>query len=127
MERSRRQVLAAPGGAGRCQQESKVMTVKSAIETKLRERFSPESLNVIDESHLHAGHHHAGSDHHEAFDGTGETHFRVQIVSAAFEGESRLNRQRAINRLLADELNAGVHALAIEARAPGEPVRRQAR
>ncbi|MER0239261.1 BolA family protein [Fulvimarina sp. MAC8] len=103
------------------------MTVKSAIETKLRERFSPESLNVIDESHLHAGHHHAGSEHHEAFDGSGETHFRVQIVSSQFEGESRINRQRAINKLLADELNSGVHALAIEARAPSEPGRRGGR
>ncbi|RFC64256.1 BolA family transcriptional regulator [Fulvimarina endophytica] len=100
------------------------MTVKSTIEEKLTTAFEPESLAVIDESHLHAGHHHADSSHHEAFDGSGETHFRVRIVSARFAGESRIARQRAINKLLADELNSGVHALAIEARAPGEPGRR---
>ncbi|MDY8111106.1 BolA family protein [Fulvimarina sp. 2208YS6-2-32] len=100
------------------------MSIKSDIEGKLEAAFSPESLAVIDESHLHAGHHHAGSSHHDGFDGTGETHFRVRIVSDRFEGMSRIDRQRAINRLLADELNAGVHALAIEVRAPGEPGRR---
>ena len=100
------------------------MSVKSDIEAKIEAAFSPESLTVIDESHLHAGHHHAGSSHHEGFDGTGETHFRVRIVAGAFEGMSRIDRQRAINKLLADELNASVHALAIEARAPGEPGRR---
>lgn len=100
------------------------MSVQAAIERKLRDRFQPERLAVIDESHLHAGHHHADSAHHEAFDGSGETHFRVRLVSSAFTGQTRLARHRAVNELLKDELAPGrVHALAIEAAAPGEPTR----
>ncbi|MCQ8783874.1 BolA family protein [Mangrovibrevibacter kandeliae] len=100
------------------------MTVQQSIETKLREALSPESLDVINESHLHAGHHHAGSDHHGGFDGTGETHFRVRLVAASLAGKSRLDRHRLINGLLGEELAGGVHALAIEAAAPGEARRR---
>lgn len=99
------------------------MSIQSTIEEKLKTVFSPERLVVINESHLHAGHHHAGSDHHDSFDGTGETHFRVRIVAEAFSGLSRLERHRAVNTLLADELKASVHALAIEAAAPGETTR----
>ena len=100
------------------------MNTRTKIETKLAEAFSPELLEIIDESHLHAGHHHADRDHHATFDGSGETHFRVRLVSAAFSGESRVARHRAINRILQDELETGVHALAIEASAPGEARRR---
>lgn len=98
-------------------------TIQNAIETKLNEKFSPDRLVVLNESHLHAGHKHEDSGHHAAFDGTGETHFRVRIVARAFEGLSRIDRHRAINTLLAYELENGVHALAIEAQAPGEPTR----
>ena len=82
------------------------------ITEKLTKAFAPTSLRVIDESHQHEGHagHRAG----------GETHFRVYIVSAAFEGKSRLDRHRMINAALADDLAAGMHALAIHASAPGE-------
>ena len=96
---------------------------KDAIAAKLTKAFSPERLTIIDESHLHAGHNHEGSDHHAGFDGTGETHFRVRLVSAAFAGQSRIARHRAVNGVLEEELAAGVHALAIEAAAPGEPTR----
>ncbi len=99
------------------------LSIQSTIEQKLASAFSPERLVVLNESHLHAGHHHSGSDHHDAFDGTGETHFRVRIVAAAFSGLSRLERHRAVNALLAAELEGGVHALAIEAAAPGEKTR----
>ncbi|MCB8837356.1 BolA family transcriptional regulator [Aurantimonas sp. VKM B-3413] len=103
------------------------MSTKATIEKKLTEAFQPERLVVIDESHMHAGHHHAGdpggSDHHAAFDGSGETHFRVRLISGTFAGQSRVARHRAINAALKDELSAGVHALAIEAAAPGEAVR----
>ncbi|WP_349363202.1 MAG: BolA family protein [Roseitalea porphyridii] len=84
---------------------------------KLTAAFAPERLEVINESHLHAGH--QGG----AMDGTGETHFRVRIVSAAFDGIARLARHRAVNAALAEELANGVHALAIEPAAPGEAVR----
>jgi len=99
------------------------MSIKAAMEDKLNKAFSPERLVIINESHLHAGHHHQGSDHHDTFDGAGETHFRVRIVSPAFAGMSRIDRHRAINELLAEELKAGVHALAIEPAAPGEETR----
>ncbi len=96
---------------------------RSAIEAKLAAAFAPERLEVIDESHLHAGHHH-DDDHHAGFDGTGETHFRVRIVSQAFAGLGRVARHRAINEALKEELAGGVHALALEPSAPGEPTRR---
>lgn len=99
------------------------MSIQTAIEKKLTETFSPERLAVINESHLHAGHHHEESGHHAVYDGTGETHFRVRIVVPAFAGMSRLERHRAVNDLLAGELKAGLHALAIEPAAPGEKVR----
>ncbi|MEO3389274.1 BolA family protein [Mesorhizobium sp. CAU 1741] len=99
------------------------MSIQTTIERKLTSAFSPERLAVLNESHLHAGHHHAESGHHETFDGSGETHFRVRIVAKEFSGKSRLERHRAVNTLLADELAAGVHALAIEASAPGETTR----
>jgi len=83
------------------------MTVKDTITNKLREAFTPESLDVTDESHLHEGH----SGHRPG----GETHFRVYIVSDAFEGKSRIERHRMINATLAAELAGPVHALAITA------------
>ncbi|MCD0423770.1 BolA family transcriptional regulator [Rubrivivax sp. JA1024] len=88
------------------------MGTQDTITKKLREAFTPESLDVIDESHLHEGH--AGHS------GRSETHFRVNIVSAAFAGKSRIDRHRMVNDLLAPELKGGVHALAIKAKAPDE-------
>lgn len=99
------------------------MSIQSAIEEKLAAAFRPDSLEVVNESHLHAGHHHDTS-HHAPFDGTGETHFRVRIVADAFSPMSRLERHRAVNTALAGELAGGIHALAIEARAPSEAARR---
>ncbi len=100
------------------------MSIQETIESKLTEAFAPDRLEVLNESHLHAGHHHAESGHHTSFDGQGETHFRVRIVSEKFTGMSRVARHRAVNELLGDELGVGgVHALAIEPAAPGEPTR----
>ncbi len=92
------------------------MSIQATIEKKLTETFSPERLSVVNESHLHAGHHHADGGHHATFDGTGETHFRVRIVSPVFAGMSRIERHRAVNELLALELKAGLHALAVKLR-----------
>ena len=92
------------------------MSVKSRIEILLQDGLAPERLEVINESHQHAG-------HRESFDGTGETHMRVRIVSEKFSKMSRLERHRAVNELLKPELEAGLHALAVEASAPGEPTR----
>ncbi|WEX10076.1 BolA family protein [Chelativorans sp. AA-79] len=99
------------------------MSIQSAIEIKLTKAFSPQRLAVVNESHLHAGHHHVEHGHEETFDGAGETHFRVRIVSDAFAGKSRIERHRAVNEVLAEELKRGVHALAIEPAAPGEKTR----
>lgn len=99
------------------------MSIQTTMEDKLNKAFSPDRLVIINESHLHAGHHHSGSDHHGTYDGTGETHFRVRVVASAFAGMSRIDRHRAVHELLADELKAGVHALAIEPAAPGEKTR----
>jgi BolA family transcriptional regulator, general stress-responsive regulator len=88
------------------------MRTADAITDKLSRAFAPESLRVVDESHLHAGH----AGHRPG----GETHFRIHIVSRAFEGKSRVERHRLINQTLADELSGSVHALAIHAAAPDE-------
>lgn len=92
------------------------MSIQSSIEAKLKHTFSPERLEVINESHLHAG-------HQEKFDGTGETHMRIRIVAAGFSGMGRVERHRAVNALVAEEFAAGLHALAVEAAAPGEATR----
>ena len=88
------------------------MTMKDRIEARLREALSPVALEVIDESALHAGH--AGARP------GGETHYRVDIVSEAFAGKSRVARHRIVNALLGEQFAAGVHALALRTRAPGE-------
>jgi BolA family transcriptional regulator, general stress-responsive regulator len=88
------------------------MATGDLITNKLTKAFSPQCLDVIDESHQHAGH----AGHRPG----GETHFRVTIVSEAFRGKSRVERHRMINAILAAELADGVHALAIHASAPGE-------
>jgi BolA protein len=86
------------------------MAVRATIAEKLAQAFAPVALEVVDQSHLHAGH--AGTP------GGGETHFAIHIVSAAFRGKSRLERHRMINDALASELKGGVHALAVSAMAP---------
>ena len=88
------------------------MSARERINRTLTSTFAPERLEVIDESHFHAGH--VGSP------GTGESHFRVLIVSSSFAGKSRVERHRLVNAALAGELAGGVHALAIKALAPGE-------
>jgi len=87
--------------------------VAAEITRRLTESLAPSHLAVIDDSEKHRGH--AGHD------GSGESHFTVEIVAAAFAGQSRVARQRAVNGALADLLRERVHALAIKARAPGEP------
>lgn len=99
------------------------MTRQTNIENKLKAALQPNRLEVINESHLHAGHHHTSDGHEATFDGSGETHFRIRIVAPEFAGRSRLERHRIINALLAGELEAGLHALAIEANAPDEPTK----
>ena len=82
------------------------------IEALLSTAFAPTHLAVINDSAKHHG--------HSGDDGSGESHFTVEIESAAFAGVSRLERQRMVNRALGDIPGQRVHALAVKARAPGE-------
>ncbi|HWT12047.1 MAG TPA: BolA family protein [Allosphingosinicella sp.] len=86
--------------------------VAAEIDQRLRAALAPTRLAVIDDSERHRGH--AGHD------GSGESHFTVEIESPAFAGLSRLDRQRAVNAALGDLLERRIHALAIRATAPGE-------
>lgn len=86
------------------------MSVAETIRTKLTDAFSPSVLEVIDESHLHAGHIGARPE--------GETHFRVEMTAAALADDSRVDRQRKVYAVLADELAGPVHALALKISAP---------
>ncbi len=93
------------------------MSVTTRIEEKLIRAFRPSRLAVENESAKHAGH--AGLREGKAY-ATGESHFRVVIVSDAFRGRSRLDRHRLVNEVLAEELRSDIHALAIRAMTPEE-------
>ncbi len=84
--------------------------VRQQIIEKLTQAFAPDSLDVIDESHLHAG--------HSGWREGGETHFRVKISAEAFASKMLVQRHRMVNEVLAEELAGPVHALAIKADAP---------
>lgn len=88
------------------------MRMGARIERKITEALAPDRLDIVDESHLHAGH--AGAP------AGGDSHFRVTIVSRAFDGLSRVERQRRVNALLAEEFAAGLHALSLVTRTPDE-------
>lgn len=113
---------------------------RDRIEAKLTAGLSPQRLVIIDDSHRHAGHGDriaalkaldartleatgrsgTAGQGHAPVDGGGETHFRVEVVSSAFEGKSRVDRQRMVNALLADELRERVHALQLRTLTPQE-------
>ena len=93
------------------------MSVQARLREKISAAFAPDHLDIVDESHLHKGH--AGHD------GRGESHFRVTVVSSAFSGQSRVARQRAVYRAVADELADRVHALALTTLTPEEATARQ--
>ncbi|WP_372426101.1 BolA family protein [Salinarimonas chemoclinalis] len=84
-------------------------TMKSLIETRLSDAFAPVRLSVVDESHLHAG--------HAGWREGGETHFRIEVVSDAFAGKSRVERHRLVNAALKEAFDRGLHALAVKAEA----------
>ena len=86
--------------------------LKTWIAETLSATLAPTRLDVIDESHLHAG--------HMGWRESGETHFRLDVVSPAFEGKSRVERHRLVNTVLNDAFKRGLHALAVRARTPSE-------
>jgi BolA family transcriptional regulator, general stress-responsive regulator len=89
------------------------VTVAETIRRKLTQRLAPIRLDIVDESHHHAGHAGARPE--------GETHFAVSIVAAAFAGLNRVARQRLVYDILADELATRVHALSLTTLAPDDP------
>jgi BolA family transcriptional regulator, general stress-responsive regulator len=97
---------------GQSRKGSTFMNMKERIAAKLTEGLHPTTLDIVDESDRHKGHAGARTG--------GETHYRVSIVSASFAGKGRVERHRIIYALLADEIAAGVHALALHPLAPGE-------
>jgi BolA family transcriptional regulator, general stress-responsive regulator len=88
------------------------MSRQSRILDRLTQAFSPQHLEVEDDSARHAGH--AGARQ------GGETHFNVRMAASAFEGMSRVARTRAVNEVLAGEFADGLHALSLTLRAPSE-------
>jgi BolA protein len=87
--------------------------VQQAMRTKLEAALDPQTLDISDDSHLHAGHSGARTG--------GESHFTVRIVAEAFRGLSRVQRHRLVASALAEELSGQVHALSLNLKAPGEP------
>ena len=88
------------------------MSMENLIKEKLTQALDPNSLTVLNESDNHS--HHAGSP------GTGESHFRVNIVAEIFQNKNRVERHRMVNDILADELRDKIHALAVKAQTPEE-------
>lgn len=88
------------------------MRVAKSMEQKLNAGLSPEELTIEDQSTLHQGHAGARPE--------GESHFKVTVVSKKFDGLSRLERQRMVYRLLADDLKSDIHALALTTQTPAE-------
>lgn len=92
------------------------MSVALTIREKLTSAFAPIALDLKDESAKHAGH--SGARREDGSDG--ETHFRIRLVSSAFEGLSRVERQRLVYAALDQELSGPVHALSLSALTPSE-------
>ncbi len=90
------------------------MLVRDIIEEKLKKEFTPEHIEVHDESHMHAG-------HATAPDG-GQSHFRVVMVSDSFTDQNRVMRQRMVNKALKEELAGSIHALSLFLKCPAESV-----
>ena len=88
------------------------MEMAKRIEQKLRARLDPVRLEIFDDSEKHHG--------HAGWDPGGETHFRLEVVSAAFEGQGRVARQRLVYEILAEELAERVHALQLQTLTPDE-------
>lgn len=90
------------------------MSVEASIREKLMFGLQPRRLDVINESHMHAG--------HRSSPGTGESHFRVLVVADAFTGKSRVERHRMVNDILKGDVGGKVHALALSTFAPDEKI-----
>jgi BolA protein len=88
------------------------LAVAEIIEQKLTQALAPQRLTIVDDSEKHKG--------HGGYREGGQTHFRVEVVSESFSGQSRVARQRRVYEILAAELAAGVHALQLKTLTPEE-------
>lgn len=88
------------------------MSIAAQMEEKLKIAFDPVTVEIENQSHLHAGH--AGDN------GTGESHFHIHIVAECFEGKNRVQRQRDVYGILKEELAGPVHAMALSVKSPSE-------
>ena len=88
------------------------MSLAGQMEEKLKAAFNPQTIEIENQSHLHAGH--AGDN------GSGESHFHIHIVAEQFEGQNRVARQRAVYDVLQEEMAGPVHALALSVKSPSE-------
>ncbi len=86
------------------------MSLEDSIRAKLEKAFNPQSITIVNQSDQHAGH--AGSP------GTGNSHFMIELYSSAFEGKTRVQAQRMVFDVLAEEMKTSIHALALKASAP---------
>jgi len=91
------------------------LAVAETIERKLTEALAPQRLRIVDDSEKHKG--------HAGYREGGETHFRVEVVSEAFAGQSRVTRQRRVYDILSEELSTRVHALQLKTLTPEEEAR----
>lgn len=91
------------------------MSAEARLKEKLMIGLRPTRLDIINESEMHAG--------HRSSPGTGESHFRILIVSEIFAGKSRVERHRLVNEILEGEVGKNIHALALATYAPGEKIR----
>jgi BolA protein len=91
------------------------MSAEARLREKLMIALEPTRLDIVNESELHAG--------HRSSPGTGESHFRIMIVSPKFAGATRVTRHRMVNEAIADELKERIHALALSTYAPGEEIK----
>jgi stress-induced morphogen len=98
--------------------ETETGPIALSIRAKLESSFAPIRLSILDESSRHAGH----TGAHRADGGVGETHFRIEIASAAFVGMSRVARERAVQKVLTEEFEMGLHALSVKALTPEDGV-----
>lgn len=90
------------------------MSAEARLREKLMVALEPIRLDIINESEMHAG--------HRSSPGTGESHFRILIVSEAFAGKSRVDRHRMVNDILGEDVGRRIHALALSTFAPGERI-----
>lgn len=88
------------------------MTMQDTLRSKLTANFSPESIDIVDESYKHRG--------HAGFKPEGETHFKVAMVSTQFEGKSRVERQRMVFDVVKEEMQTRIHALSLHLQTPQE-------